>query len=137
MSERVLTQSRIVLYYLTLLAFPHPSRLNLDYDFPISKTILDPPTTLISILIIAGLIGYGIWIAKKKPVLSFFILWYFGNLVIESSIFPLEMVYEHRLYLPSVGPFVLFSLMVIRGTEKLKHKAPFLKPILGVGKSNS
>jgi hypothetical protein len=136
MSERVLTQSRVVLYYLTLLAFPHPSRLNLDYDFPISKTILDPPTTLISILIIAGLIGYGIWIAKKKPVLSFFILWYFGNLVIESSIFPLEMVYEHRLYLPSVGPFVLFSLMVIRGIEKLKYKAPFLKPILGVGKSN-
>jgi hypothetical protein len=122
MLERVLTQSRIVLYYLTLLAFPHPSRLNLDYDFPISKTILDPPTTLISILIIAGLIGYSIWTAKKRPVLSFCILWYFGNLVIESSIFPLEMVYEHRLYLPAVGPFVLFSLFVIRGVEKLKYK---------------
>jgi hypothetical protein len=135
MSERVLTQSRIILYYLTLLVFPHPSRLNLDYDFPISRTILDPPTTLISILIIVGLIGYSIWVAKKKPVLSFFILWYFGNLVIESSIFPLEMVYEHRLYLPAVGPFVLFSLLVIRGTEKLKQKAPFLKPIPGVDKS--
>jgi len=136
MSERVLTQSRIVLYYLTLLVFPHPSRLNLDYDFPISKTILDPPTTLISILIIAGLMGYSIWGARKKPVLSFFILWYFGNLVIESSIFPLEMVYEHRLYLPAVGPFVLFSLMIIRGIEKLKNKTFFLKPTLGVGKSN-
>ena len=122
MSERVLTQSRVVLYYLTLLAFPHPSRLNLDYDFPISKTIFDPPTTLISILIIAGLIGYSIWTAKKRPILSFCILWYFGNLVIESSIFPLEMVYEHRLYLPVVGPIVLFSLLVIRGVEKLKNK---------------
>jgi hypothetical protein len=136
MSERVLTQSRIILYYLTLLIFPHPSRLNLDYDFPISRTILDPPTTLISILIIAGLMGYSIWVAKKKPVLSFFILWYFGNLVIESSIFPLEMVYEHRLYLPAVGPFVLFSLLVIRGAERLKLKAPFLKPSMGVDKSN-
>ena len=136
MSERVLTQSRIVLYYLTLLVFPHPSRLNLDYDFPISKTMLDPPTTLISIFIILGLIGYSIWSAKKKPVLSFFILWYFGNLVIESSIFPLEMVYEHRLYLPAVGPFVLFSLTVIRGVEKLKYKTSFLKPIMGVDKSN-
>ena len=137
MSERVLTQSRIVLYYLTLLAFPHPSRLNLDYDFPISKTILDPSTTLISILIITGLVGYSIWGARKKPVLSFLILWYFGNLVIESSIFPLEMVYEHRLYLPAVGPFVLFSLVVIRGIEKLKYKVPFLKPGMGVGQSNS
>jgi len=136
MSERVLTQFRVVLYYVTLLIYPHPSRLNLDYDFPISKTMFDPPTTLISILIISGVVGYSIWVAKKKPVLSFFVLWYFGNLIIESSIFPLEMVYEHRLYLPAVGPFVLFSLMIIRGIEKLKYKAPFLKPTLGVGKSN-
>ncbi|MGO8987815.1 MAG: hypothetical protein ACLQGU_17925 [bacterium] len=135
--ERVLTQSRVVLYYLTLLVFPLPSRLNLDYDFPISKTILDPPTTLISILIIAGLIGYSIWTAKKRPVLSFCILWYFGNLVIESSIFPLEMVYEHRLYLPSVGPFVLFSLLVVRGIEQWKYKLPFLKPATGVDKPSS
>ena len=136
MSERVLTQFRIVLYYVTLLLYPHPSRLNLDYDFPISKTILDPPTTLISILIVAGLIGYSIWTAKKRPVISFCILWYFGNLVIESSIFPLEMVYEHRLYLPAVGPFILFSLFVVRGIEKLKYKFPFLKPVMGVDQSN-
>ena len=122
MSERVLTQFRIVLYYLTLLIYPHPSRLNLDYDFPISRTIVDPLTTLFSILIVAGLIGYSVWIAKKRPVLSFFILWYFGNLVIESSIFPLEMVYEHRLYLPAVGPFVLFSLMAITGIERIKSR---------------
>jgi len=122
MSERVLTQFRVVLYYVTLLIYPHPSRLNLDYDFPISKTILDPPSTLISLIIIAGLIGYSIWTAKKRPILSFCLLWYFGNLVIESSIFPLEMVFEHRLYLPSVGPFILFSLFVVRGIEKLKRR---------------
>jgi hypothetical protein len=135
MSERVLTQFRVVLYYVTLLIYPHPSRLNLDYDFPISKTILDPPTTLISIFIIAGLIGYSIWTAKKRPVLSFCILWYFGNLVIESSIFPLEMVFEHRLYLPAVGPFVLFSLLTVRGIEKLKYKISFMKPATGVDKA--
>ncbi len=122
MSERVLTQFRIVLYYITLLIYPHPSRLNLDYDFSISRTIFDPFTTLISILIVAGLIGYSIWAAKKRPVLSFCILWYFGNLAIESSIFPLEMAYEHRLYLPAVGPFVLFSILVIRGMEKMKNR---------------
>jgi len=122
MSERVLTQFRVVLYYVTLLVYPHPSRLNLDYDFSISKTLLDPPTTLLSLLIIAALIGYSVWTAKKRPVVSFFILWYFGNLVIESSIFPLEMVFEHRLYLPVVGPFVLFSLLTVRAIERLKEK---------------
>jgi hypothetical protein len=65
-------------------------------------------------------VGYSIWIAKRKPVLSYFTLWYFGNLAIESSIFPLEMVYEHRLYLPAAGPFILFSLLIVRGVEKLR-----------------
>jgi len=55
---------------------------------------------------------------KKWPLLSFFIFWYFGNLIIESSIIPLEMVYEHRLYLPSIGPIFLFSLLLVRGWEK-------------------
>jgi len=136
MSERVLTQFRIVLYYATLLIYPHPSRLNLDYDFPISKTILDPSTTLICIVIIAGLIGYSFWAAKKRPILSFCILWYFGNLLIESSIFPLEMVYEHRLYIPAAGLFVLFSLLVIRGVQKLEYKIPFLRPMTGTEKSS-
>ena len=122
MSERVLTQFRVVVYYLTLLIYPHPSRLNLDYDFSISKTILDPPTTLISLLIIAGLIGYSIWTVRKRPMISFCILWYFGNLVIESSIFPLEIAFEHRLYLPAVGPFIVFGLLLVRGIEKLNDK---------------
>jgi hypothetical protein len=122
MGERVLTQFRVVIYYLTLLVYPHPSRLNLDHDFSISKSILDPPTTLISIALIFGLMGYSFWVAKRRPLLSFCILWYFGNLVIESSILPIEMVYEHRLYLPSIGPFILFSLGVPKGMEKLKER---------------
>jgi len=120
--ERVLTQFRVVLYYVTLLVYPMPSRLNLDYDFPTSRGIFDPPTTLVSILIIAGLIGYSIWVARKRPLLSYFVLWYFGNLVIESSIFPLEMVYEHRLYLPLVSPVILFVIGVVRGWEWLKQR---------------
>jgi hypothetical protein len=128
--ERVLTQFRVVLYYLTLLIYPHPSRLNLDYDFPISRTVLDPPTTLIAIVVVLGLVGYSLWVAKKRPLLSFCILWYFGNLVIESSIFPLEMVFEHRLYLPSIGPFLLFGLLVVKGIERWKERWP-AKKVLG------
>ncbi len=120
LAERLLTQFRVVLFYVTLLIYPHPSRLNLDYDFLVSRGILDPPTTLFSMVIVAGLIAYSLWTAKKRPLLSFFILWYFGNLLIESSVFPLELVYEHRLYLPSVGPFVLFAILVVKGWEKIK-----------------
>jgi len=118
MSERGLTQLRVVLYYLTLLVFPHPSRLNLDYDFLVSKSLFNPPSTFFSLVVILFIIGVAVWRVKRWPILSFFIFWYFGNLVIESSIIPLEMVFEHRLYLPSVGPIFLFSLLLVRGWEK-------------------
>ena len=122
LTERVLTQFRVVLYYVTLVVWPHPSRLNLDYDFPTSHGLLNPPLTLVSILIVMGLIGYGVWSGRKRPLVSYFIFWYFGNLLIESSIFPLEMVYEHRLYLPIIGPIVLFVAAVVKGWEKIRSR---------------
>jgi len=102
MSQRVMTELRVVLHYVSLLFYPHPSRLNLDYDFPLSYSLFEPPTTLLSLCVIAGLTGLACWLAKRERLLSFCILWFFGNLVIESSIIPLDLVYEHRLYLPSM-----------------------------------
>lgn len=108
-TERVLTQFRVVIHYITLIIFPHPSRLNLDYDFPLSHSLIDPVTTLFSIVAIAGLIGLAIYLAKKERLLSFCILWFLGNLVIESSVIPLGIIFEHRTYLPSM----LVSLLAV------------------------
>ncbi|UCD83327.1 MAG: tetratricopeptide repeat protein, partial [Deltaproteobacteria bacterium] len=107
LGERLLTQLRVVMYYLSLLIFPSPSRLNLDYDFPVSHSLLDPATTLFSLLGLIGLIGLGVYLARRRPLASFGIFWFLGNLVVESSVIPLEMVFEHRLYLPLLG-FLLF-----------------------------
>ncbi len=109
LTERILTQPRVVIYYISLIFFPHPSRLNLDYDFPLSHSLIDPITTLFSFCIIFGLIGFAIYIAKKERLISFCILWFFGNLVIESSVIPLAIIYEHRTYLPSM----LVSLLAV------------------------
>jgi len=49
MAERALSQFRIVLVYISLLLWPHPARLNLDYDFQPSHSLLDPATTLLSV----------------------------------------------------------------------------------------
>jgi len=114
MGERVLTQFRVVFYYLTLLIYPHPSRLNLDYDFPVSRSLVDPVTTFFSLLAILFVLGVGAWRVRRNSLLSFWIFWYFGNLLIESSVIPLEMVYEHRIYLPSIGPIVLFVWGLVR-----------------------
>ena len=114
LSQRVMTEFRVVLYYVSLLFYPHPSRLNLDYDFPLSYSLFHPPTTLLSLCVIAGMMALAFWLAKSERLLSFCILWFFGNLVIESSVIPLDLVFEHRLYLPSM----LLSLLVVEGVYR-------------------
>ncbi|MGR9051478.1 MAG: tetratricopeptide repeat protein [Gammaproteobacteria bacterium] len=110
--ERLLTELRVIVYYLTLLAYPHPDRLNLDYDFGLSTSLLTPVTTLGSLCLLVSLIGLAIIIARRNRLLSFAILWFLGNLVIESTVIPLEIIYEHRTYLPFMMLFLAFAALL-------------------------
>jgi Flp pilus assembly protein TadD len=118
LTQRVLTEFRVVIFYISLLIFPHPSRLNLDHDFALSHSLMDPITTLLSIGALAGLVGLAIFTAKRDRLLSFCILWFLGNLVIESSVIGLEIIFEHRTYLPSM----LVGLMAV--TPVYRHLKP-------------
>ncbi|MBF0100571.1 MAG: tetratricopeptide repeat protein [Desulfobacterales bacterium] len=118
-AQRVLTQFRVLVYYLTLLLFPKASRLNLDYDFTPSLSLVDPLSTLLSLTFIISCLAYAFWIAKKYRWVSFCILWYFGNLFIESSFIRVEYVYEHRLYLPSMMVILLLVWVCSRINVKL------------------
>jgi tetratricopeptide (TPR) repeat protein len=109
-----LTQFRVVVFYIGLLLWPKPSRLNLDHDFVLSYSLWNPITTLISAVIIITLVGLAILTAKKEPLLSFGIFWFFGNLIIESSLIGLELVFEHRNYLPSMFLILAMVSLVMR-----------------------
>ena len=128
--QRLLTQSRVVIFYISLMLWPNPSRLNLDHDFALSYSLLNPVTTLISIAIIIGLIVFAILIARKEPLLSFSIIWFFGNLMIESSIIGLELVFEHRNYLPTMFALLAIVSLVFR---YLKHALPAVMALSLVG----
>ena len=104
--ERLLTQPRIVLFYLSQILYPIADRFSISHDFVASTSLFTPWTTLPSMLMIFLLIGLALWRIKKNPLLSFAVLFFFGNHIIESSIIPLEMVFEHRNYLPSLFLFV-------------------------------
>jgi tetratricopeptide (TPR) repeat protein len=131
-TQRVLTQFRVVIHYITLLIYPHPSRLNLDYDFPLSRSLTDPITTLFSMVAIAGMIGLAIYLAKKQRLFSFCILWFFGNLVIESSVIPLGIIFEHRTYLPSMLVSLLAVSLGYRYIKPQWAKAAALCVVIGV-----
>ena len=115
--QRVLTQYRVVIFYISLLIWPNPSRLSLDHDFTLSYSLTNPITTLLSITIIIALFIAAVWTAKREPLISFGILWFFGNLVIESSVIGLELVFEHRNYLPSMMVILCLTALVFRHSK--------------------
>ena len=112
--QRVMTQFRVVVFYLSLLFWPAPSRLNLDHDVAVSLALFDPATTLISLLFLAGLFATAVLTARREPLASYAILWFLGNLVIESSVIRLELIFDHRTYLPSVFPAMVLVSLVFR-----------------------
>jgi protein O-mannosyl-transferase len=101
-----MTQPRVVLFYLSQLFYPIPTRLSIFHDFEISRSFLEPWTTLPAFLSVLGLIVYGFLCIRKQPLLCFSILFFFLNHIVESSVIGLELVFEHRNYLPSLFLFV-------------------------------
>ena len=113
MYERLLTEPRVIIFYLSLLFYPIHSRLTLLYDIDISHSLLQPWTTLPAILLILFIIATAIYLCRKRPLMSFCILFFFLNHIIEGTVIPLELIYEHRNYLPAMLLFVPVAQFII------------------------
>jgi tetratricopeptide (TPR) repeat protein len=122
MKERLLTAPRILLFYISLLLYPLGSRLTLDHDIHISRSLIDPWSTLPAILLIVCAIGYVLWTARRKPLLSFCILFFLLNHLIEGTIIPLDLIFEHRNYLPAMFFFVPVAILMIRVLDYFAYK---------------
>ncbi|MCI5157495.1 MAG: hypothetical protein D3906_03480, partial [Candidatus Electrothrix sp. AUS1_2] len=106
LTERILTEPRIVLMYLSQLAFPVTDRLSIEHDTILSTSLLSPWTTLPAILFILAIVFLSSYYLKRHPVFCFPVLFFFLNHLVESTFIPLELVFEHRNYLPSLFLFL-------------------------------
>ena len=77
-------------------------------DFPLFENPLVDPWVALS------LVGHCVlllmaWRAREKyRLFTFGVLFYYAGHLLESTVWPLELLYEHRNYLPMVG----FSIML-------------------------
>lgn len=105
MYERILTQPGVLLYYLSLIFYPMPHRFSLEHEILISSGFFSPPQTFIYIVITITLLLACIF-SKRIPLLARLgVTFYYIAHSIESGIIPLEMIFEHRNYLPSIFLF--------------------------------
>lgn len=108
LTERLLTQSQVVWNYLYLIFIANENNMALYHDaFPIIRA-LDIKTSIA----IAGhclVIMAAIFLRKKQPIVFIGVAWFYTGHLIESTVIALEIMFEHRNYLPMYGPILIFS----------------------------
>lgn len=119
--ERLLTETRVLWFYLSLLLLPSIQRLGLFHDdISISTGLLHPLSTLPAVMGILAILVFALLKSRRYPVACFAILWYLAGHSLESSIFGLEIAYEHRNYLPSFGVTFAFAYTIIHFLSRMK-----------------
>ena len=111
--ERLYTQFRALTIYIKWLFIPNIKELGLFHDdIPISKSLFQPLSTFLSLAVIIFSVVFSCLIRKQNPIILFGVLWYLCCHLLESTILPLEMFYEHRNYLPSIGILLILTELV-------------------------
>jgi len=124
-SERLLTQGRVFFFYVSLLLYPIPSRLTFLHDIDISRGLFDPWTTLASIIGILLCLAFAAVKARKYPLPSFAILFFFLNHLVEGTVIPLELIFEHRNYIPSMFFFVPIAAAMVCALDYFSYNRRF------------
>lgn len=104
LGTRLLSETRIVMDYIYWTLLPTPDALSFYHDdFRISTGVLTPWTTLLSIVLLGGLIALMLWTRRRQPLAALGIALFLGCQLLTGTIIPLELIYEHRNYFASFG----------------------------------
>lgn len=121
------TQFRIIITYLRLILFPIAQ--NLDYDYPIYHSVFEPEVllSLMALLAICSTVIYFFFRYRITHPITKIILfgtaWFFVTISIESGIIPIsDVIFEHRMYLPSSGIFLVISTLLLMAVDKCRQK---------------
>ena len=104
MVERLLTEARVIVHYLGQVVIPSRSMFGFFHDdISVSRGLFSPLSTVLSVLFLATLWIVG-WISRRRaPLFACGVLWFFVAHALESTIFPLELMFEHRNYFACFG----------------------------------
>lgn len=133
LGERLLTQPRVLLDYLgNLVLAPGASPLGLLRDDVAPSTgLFEPASTAAALLAWAALLALAL-ASRSTPLAGagFGLLFFVAAHLLEAGVFPLELYFEHRNYLPAVG--ALFAVGVCVISLARRHRALAVGTALGL-----
>lgn len=121
--ERLMTQAQILWEYLFNAFVARPAEYGPFHDgYPVARSITNPVTlaaVLSWLLVIAG----SIYWRRKYPLIAFAVLWFLAGHLLESTALPLELYFEHRNYIPLLGPAFALSYLMLSVTGQYRNVA--------------
>ena len=121
--ERLITQAGVLWQYLAAALVPRPGIFSPFHDaYPVSRSRLQPSTFIAVVAWLATIFAALRW-RRTYPVFAFAVFWYLGGHLLESTTLPLELYFEHRNYLPVIGPVAALVLLAVRVTPDTRKYA--------------
>ena len=148
--EYLFTEFRVIVTYIRLLFLPVAQNVDYDYPVYNSFFDPNVFLSFSFLLLILGTAAYLLYASRRlKPVcrtgspaatpysllptayfrlerlaflIAFGIFWFFITLSVESSVIPIaDIIFEHRVYLPSAGFFIAVVVTVFLVTERFRN----------------
>jgi hypothetical protein len=122
LGDRLLTQARVLWMYLYWFIQPAALTAGMHHDdIVVSRGMADPAVlaALSAWLLVGGLLVFGARRGRGFALPAFAFAWFLVLHVMESTVVPLEMVFEHRNYGAVTGFAMLVSVYVFRVTGAL------------------
>lgn len=130
MYERLLTQTRVLWFYLGQTLLPNHASFALYLDwFTVSRGWFEPESTFFAVLAWGVTISTVIRYRRHQPALVFGLAWFLLGHSMESTFVPLEIAHEHRNYLPALGAVLTVGIVGARIFDQLSFKQSKLVPV--------
>jgi tetratricopeptide (TPR) repeat protein len=122
---RLLSQPRIIWAYLARVAVPWPGWLHLEYGIEPSDGLFTPPTTILALGGFGALVATIVVFRRRLPSVTFGLAFFLLALAVEQSFLPLDLAFEHRLYLPMFGIALAAGWALVHASSLLR-RSPLL-----------
>lgn len=111
---RIITEARVLVDYIHWTIAPSLDDLTLYHDdIMSSRGLLDPWTTIASIVLLGTLLAAALRQRRQRPLFSLGVLWFFAGHLLTATVIPLILAFEHRNYFSSAALLLAVSSVIV------------------------